>query len=310
MPSELEVLRRRVVSVGGRVDDALGMAVHALLTGNRALANEAVLNDLPINRVIRALDDQCYQLLQGERLQADELRLVITTLRMNIAIERIGDYAVTVAREAEQLGQAPPQVLADRVREMTACSRKMLRASLKSWAEGDVAMARATRQVASEVDDLLDRAWHDMLEMGRDTALRDSFALLIVFSNLERVSDQARNICEEAVFATTGETKPPKRYRVMFVDEDHTLSRQAHDLAEALFPESGAYRSAGWEKDRAAIRQAVPRHHVLVSLSGDPRAQLDGVPFSTIVLEWKSASKGLEAEVRRLMRKLRGAGAR
>lgn len=322
------------------MDDALGMAVHALLTGNRALANETVLNDLPINRVVRELDAQCHIFVARHLPSAGHLRFVSSVMRLNVILERVGDYAVTIAREAEQLGKPPPPQLATTIQQMADQSRKMYRQALHAWVDRNAELARGTKPMASSVDLLLDNAWATMLALDQTDAapsLRRSFAFLIVFNNLERVSDQAKNICEEAVFAATGETKPPKRYKVLFVDDGHRLSALAEALAERAFPESGSYTSAGWapvDRDPALeaymderglvprestdlneFRHELAKQHVLVCLSGDPRPHIDGVPFSTIVLEWSlptepgAAQVALSDEIRRLMEKMRGEGA-
>jgi len=340
LEQDLDDIRRRVASVGARVDDALRMAVHALLTGDRSLANQTVLNDLPINRVIRELDAQCHVFVARHLPSAGHLRFVSSVLRLNIALERIGDYAVTIARETEQLGAPPPPELASTVQQMADQSRLMYRQSLEAWVGQNAELARGTKAMAGGVDLLLDNAWTNMLALGKaDDApsLRKSFAYLIIFSNLERVSDQAKNICEEAIFAATGETKPPKQYKVFFVDDGHNASALAQALAERAFPESGSYTSAGWapvERDPALtafldergleapetadLKTRLPslaKQHVLVSLSGDPRPHVGRIPFSTIVLEWEvpegpaDAQVALSEEIQRLMETMRGEGA-
>lgn len=341
LDEDLERIRRRVAAVGARVDDGLGMAVHALLKGDRALAAEAVLNDFPINRTIRELDADCHRFVARHLPSAGHLRFVSSVLRLNIAIERIGDYAVTIARETEQLGAPPPAELAALIQQMADQSRSMYRQALSSWIDQNADLARGTKSLASGVDLQLDAAWKGMLTLGKaDDApsLRRMFAFLIIFSNLERVSDQAKNICEEAVFTATGETKPPKQYKVLFLDEGNSrLSLLAEAMASRAYPESGDYTSAGWSPaagidpelqayldERAMdlapgapkalhdLSTALRKQHVIVSLAGDPRPHLGLVPFNTIVLEWsiagdlENATAQLAERIRWLMEKLRG----
>ena len=125
----------------------------------------------------------------------------------------------------------------------------------------------------------------------------------MVFNRLDRVSDQAKNICEETIFAVTGETKEPKVYRVLFVDEKNDgYSQMAEAFARKAFPDSGRYASAGWKPaksvDPACARfLGAPRprrrraeahspgsrrcdeladYHVIVSLQSGEPAQLPG----------------------------------
>ncbi len=341
---DLDKIRRRVAAVGARVDDALGMAVHALMTGDRGLAAETVLNDFPINRTVRELDADCHRFVARHLPSAGHLRTVSSVLRLNIALERIGDYAVTIARETEQLGAPPPEPLASTMQAMADQSRKMYRQAIAAWVDQNADLARGTKGMAGSVDVLLDSAWKELLRMGKEPgapSMRRMFAFLIICSNLERVSDQAKNICEEAVFAATGETKPPKVYKVLFVDEGNSrLSVLAEAMAHKAFPESGHYTSAGWSpapavdpeliaflderamepsphvpQSLASMMHKLPAQHIVVSLAGDPRPHLGSVPFSTVVLEWSisgdlpAATEQLADKIAWLMEKCRGEGA-
>jgi phosphate transport system protein len=341
---DLDRIRRRVAAVGARIDDALGMAVHALMTGDRGLAAETVLNDFPINRTVRELDAECHRFVARHLPSAGHLRFVSSVLRLNIALERIGDYAVTIARETEQLGSPPPEPLASTMQAMADQSRKMYRQAISSWVDQNAELARGTKAMASSVDVQLDGAWRELLRMGQEPgapSMRRMFAYLIVCSNLERVSDQAKNICEEAVFAATGQTKPPKRYKVLFLDErNDRLSVLAEAMAQKAFPDSGVYTSAGWSavdqvdselaafldergmapgehvpRSLSSLMHELPSQHIVVSLAGDPRPHLGQVPFSTVVLEWSipgdlaGATEQLADKIAWLMEKCRGEGA-
>ena len=143
--------------------------------------------------------------------------------------------------------------------------------------------------------------------------MKDAFALLMVFSRLERVSDQAKNLCEETLFALTGETKPPKRYQILFVDaRDTLLGPLAVALAQKAFPNSGDYRSVGFQagdqlageletlaeeysldlsglapKPLDASREELEKYHVIVCLTPDASKHIPEVPYATALLEWE-----------------------
>ena len=71
--------------------------MHALLTRDRELAAEVILGDLPINREVRAIDALCHAFVARHLPSAGHLRFVSSVLRLNVELERIGDYAVTIA---------------------------------------------------------------------------------------------------------------------------------------------------------------------------------------------------------------------
>ena len=183
-------------------------------------------------------------------------------------------------------------------------------------ATSNAELARGTSALARQVDTPFDPVFSDLLESGDESRrpLRDLFALFAAFNRIERVSDQAKNICEETVFAATGQGKDPKRYRVLFVDADNRrASLMAEAIAAKAFPEVGEFASAGWApaaeidagfeafmNDRGhSVEDRTPASlpdraeflasaHVLVCLGAEPGGRLE-VPFHTIVRVWDVA---------------------
>lgn len=310
---DLGVIRDRLVAIGKTLDDALDHAVDAVLTLDRGLASQTILADLPINREVRDLDRACHEFVARHLPSAGRLRFISAVLRMNIALERIGDYAVTVAREAVQLSEKVPVSVARDVELLSDQARRMLAQSMKAFAAGNAELARGTKGMAEQSKSTFKKVFVDLLAEGeeRQRPLKDLFALLVVLNRLERVSDQAKNICEETIFAATGEVKAPKVYRVLFVDERNDfLSVMAAAVARKAFPESGKYDSAGWtpaESLRPMLIDFLDRHgadvhnvrpaslpaphdlddyHVIVSLSPGARDAIGEIPFHTVLLEW------------------------
>jgi protein-tyrosine-phosphatase len=137
--------------------------------------------------------------------------------------------------------------------------------------------------------------------------------MFAVFTQLKRVADQAKNLCEETVFAATGDTKAPKVYNILFIDEDNSCQSQiAAAIARKNFPESGNYTSAGRQpaaEPNPAMVEFLDSHgasladtakpkpidmtplqlttqHVIVSLQGPVKSYFDQIPFHTTPLEW------------------------
>ena len=81
----------------------------------------------------------------------------------------------------------------------------------------------------------------------RAHSVQSIFSLLRIVSLIKRVAEQSENICEQAIFQMTGETRHARIFRILFVDEHHTRSSQiAEAYARKAFPKSGVYHSAGW----------------------------------------------------------------
>ena len=193
-------------------------------------------------------------------------------------------------------------------------ARRMFDQSMKAFSESNAELARGTKAMSYQLGRTLDKVLADLVQEGEEQTrpIRDILALLETFHCLERVSDQARNICEETIFVATGETKTPKVYQVLFVDRHNAVASQmAEAIARKAFPESGRYASGGWEpasalspsmrefmdahgfpllnahpKPVAAHHDELAEYHVIVDLAGDARERLDELPFNTVLLEW------------------------
>ena len=337
-------LRERVVALGQKVVAATTESVAALLVGDRARSYQLVLDDLPINRESRAIDRACHAFVARHLPSAGHLRFVSSVMRMNLELERVGDYAVSICRQAVQLSRPPQDPIAQEIRHIADDATRMLRDALSAFATRDAELARETKPVAKSVGANYERVYREITETGTHD-VRDIAALLAVFSKLERVTDQAKNVCEETLFELTGETKPAKRYRILFVDARNSMvSPLAELLARKGFPDSGQYASAGYQpadelapelialteklgidvgdlKPTALDVETLSRYHVVVWLNGDPARVVERMPYETVLLQWSlpkladgesasqqlhAISQALRAEIRDLMTTLRG----
>ena len=323
LAADKDELRRRVAVMGERVREAVAGAIAGLLTGDHDKCYGIVLGDLPINREIRAIDARCHAFVARHLPSAGHLRFVSSTMRMTVAIERVGDYAVTIAREAVQLSSPPPEAIAQHLKQIAAQSCGMFEQAMRSYVESDAELARETKPLAGSVHLMYDRVFRELTEDCGERPLKDSFALLVAFNRLERVSDQAKNICEDALFELEGETKPPKVYRVLFLDDDNALlGPLAEAIARKSFPKSGKYDTAGYAPAASAspvlarlaetlaldVSDARPaalskdlsslaKYHVIVSLAPEGRASVPEVPFHTAFVRWDIAvARGPEGD--------------
>ncbi|NHZ73429.1 MAG: phosphate signaling complex protein PhoU [Nitrospirae bacterium] len=326
MEQDLSTLRNRVSAVAARIQEALRNSVHATLTGDRVLANRVILGDLAINREIRDIDRICHAFVARHLPSAGHLRFVSSVLRLNVELERVGDYGVAIAREMLQLSTPPSGSIASDIQLIANQAGRVLEEAIHAFNEGNPDLARGAKAMAPQVDATFRKIFEDLLLEGESKArpIKDLFALLVILNRLGRVSDQAKNICEDTIFAATGETKAEKVYRILFIDgKNSSLSQLAEAYARKAFPDSGEYTSAGWrpasqvdptlevflEKNRldGAERRPKPldltvdelgRYHVIVSLEGDARPHLPAVPFHTLLLDWDVGAipEGLDTE--------------
>ncbi len=309
---DLEHIRTEITTIATRVQVALRDAVHALLSGNRAQAYDCIQGDLPINRAVRKLDKSCHGFIAIHLPSAGHLRWVSAVMRVNTALERIGDYAVTICREAVQLPKSPDGTLAREMELMSKESSQMLEQAMNAFAEKNAEAAKATMIVADQVEREFDTVFEELTGGNGRWTEREIYALLVIFHELERVSDQAKNICEETVFAVTGEGKTPKTYKVLALDKDNAgISKLAEAIGKKGYPQQMTFASAGraaadsFDPDMSKlaaergldlggmaprtlepIEGELSEYHVIISLCGPVTDYMVRVPFHTVALEW------------------------
>lgn len=314
LEEDLGRIRAGVLEAARYAERAFDVAVRALHRHDDDLAYATILGDHKLNRDINELDRLCHAFIARHLPSAGHLRFVSSVLRMNVAIERIGDYAVTIARESVKLSQPPTPEICRDIEMMAKQSALMLQQANEAFAQGNAELARGTIAMAGQLDLSFDNVFKDLLDAGSasERPLADLFALLITFNRMERVSDQAKNLCEEVVFWETGETKGPKVYPIAFVDErNDCLSLMAAAIAAKAYPKGGRYVSAGWDPaatispgfeafmDRhghstdglepGGLGQRLPdleAVYVIVGVGCDPRPHLPALPYHVVVQVW------------------------
>lgn len=314
LSKDMARIRDEVGSLGAAVQKAQEDAVQAALTGNEALANQTILRDHPINRKTMEISRLCHAFLAIHLPSAGHLRLISSILRLVNELERIGDYAATIAREGLQLPHLPSGLLRQEMEEMAEQAQTCLRQAMKSFNEKDAELARDTKAIAAQGKGRGDMAFEELVKESESSheQIRYLFDALILIGRLKRVCDRCKNICEETLFTMTGETKPPKVYKVLFLDEDNNCQSQiAEAVARKTFPNSGEYDSAG-RRNSADLKTGLfnfmeahglvlgpietkvlepevdkaAKYDVVVSLQGPVSTYLPKQPFRTVFLDW------------------------
>ena len=312
LENDIGNIRKQIDKLAASVVSGMENAIKALLTGDEALASDVVLADGPVNRKMREIDAMCHSFMAVHLPSGSHLRQVSSIIRINITLERIGDYAVTIARELVQLSSKPDGEIARHIEEMSASVLAILADAMSAFQNDDAQAARETMKKCNTTVSSFDQILSALTKEQDKRQVTDLFALFVVFHHLVRVSDQAKNLCEDTVFAVTGETKAKKVYKVLFVDEDNScLSKMAQAIASKSHSHGGSFSSAGrnpaaslhadlkaflnnrgvdLQDNRAGsiadLADSPDDYHVEVSLQGEARSYLDHVPFHTTLLGW------------------------
>lgn len=309
---DLDKIRGSVASLAADVQRAISNALRAVQTGNEKLAYNTILEDGRINRAHREINKQCYRFIARHLPSAGPLRLIEATVRASIQFERLGDYAVTISREAIQMSQPPDGIMARELDHISSNAIRMLEQAIDAFNDNNDEKARATMLLATDVERTLDVVYSSMMAEADRAGIKNLLAMFVVFNMVKRVSDQAKNICEETLFAVSGEYKQDARHRILFVDEDGTcLGPMAEAIARRMYGDSAKYESAshrpgdsfdpamtkfmedhGFDLGSIEHRQLDPskdninQYFVVVSLQGPVKSFIPNLPFHTSALEW------------------------
>ena len=205
--TELEGIKNRLLEMGGKVEQQLNEAVAALIAGDTGTAEAIINRDHEVNQMEMVIDDECATILARRQPAASDLRLVVTVIKVNTDLERIGDEAAKIARQAVKLaeeGASPTNYV--EVRHIGSHVSSMLRKALDAFARLDVELAVQVVQEDSRVDKEYGSAMRSlvtfMMEDPREIGaiLNEMWAL----RSLERIGDHASNIAEYVVYLVRG----------------------------------------------------------------------------------------------------------
>lgn len=204
---DLERVKREVLAMGGAVEEATGLAISAVIERRPQLAARVMEGDDAIDARELALEDECLKLLALHQPVAGDLRFIVSIMKVNNDLERVGDLALNVAERAMDLVGHPELPGMQGIRVMGERVRSMLRESLDALVNQDAALARKVCDDDAEVDELHRRRYTDLPDLMRSdpSLVAPAIGLLSVSRYLERIADHATNIAEDVVFMVEGE---------------------------------------------------------------------------------------------------------
>ena len=205
---EIELLKRVFLSLSTRVEENVALASDAFQTLDAAKAKTVILNDIDINREEIDVEEECLKILALHQPVATDLRYIISILKINNYLERIGDLAVSMAKKVVYIANTGTETLPVDFdfQPIMEKVKWMLKHSLDSLVQVDALLAR---EVCRE-DDVVDaqkRAANDVIVATLKDHPDQCEVLLNVLSitrHLERIADHAANIAEDVIYMVEG----------------------------------------------------------------------------------------------------------
>ena len=205
---ELEQIEAALQEEGALVLRALRSSITALARQDAELADEVIAFDDEIDRRYFELEEAIESLLARQTPVAVDLRLTLAVLFVNLHLERMADYCVTIAKLTKlirELGVDDDEIVGS-IEEMATRAEEMIRVALDSFGSRDLERAESLVDLDELIDRANRRAVEDVLALGEAPAEREyGLRMLVVSRCVERIGDHAVDIGEQTAYLVTGE---------------------------------------------------------------------------------------------------------
>jgi phosphate transport system protein len=195
-------LREEVLAMAGQARLNLERAVESLLTRNVDLANAVIGDDNEVDEMERKVDRLGMEILVRFHPVASDLRLVLSSMKISINLERISDHATSIAKRARKMAKNQELPDVNIVEQVYAMSDQLLRDAITAYNNHDAVLALGLHERDKELNRVYKRVSNTLtqrIEEG-DERTDDYLHLIFVVRSLERIGDLSVNVGEDTVF--------------------------------------------------------------------------------------------------------------
>ena len=210
---ELNRINSRIAEMGGLVEAQLADVIKALVNRDNDLAARVIAQDRRIDDLEIEVNVLAVQLLALRQPVADDLRVAISALKISTDLERIGDHAVNVAKQALVLVQSSPSYSVPTIARMGRLVQGMIKVVLDAFIARNPRTALEVRNQDREVDQIHTSLFRELLTymMENPRNITPCTHLLFIAKNIERMGDHATNIAESVLFLVHGQAPTDRR---------------------------------------------------------------------------------------------------
>ena len=204
---ELEALQSRLLEMGGLAEERVRACIDALESRDLGVVAQIMGGDEPINQLHIEIDNRCFRLLALYQPMATDLRAIVSAVKINTDLERVGDLAVNIAEAAQRYTTHPPVKKLIDIPTMGTIAQTMLRDALDAYVRRDTALAHAVLNADDQLDALKTQVFRDLLTyMIKDpVTVEPALDLILISRHLERIGDHATNIAEDVIFMVSAQ---------------------------------------------------------------------------------------------------------
>ena len=203
---EMREAKDGVLRMGSMVEIQIRNALDALIAHDEAAATAVIIGDRRINEVQADVSNVITMAIATQAPVARDLRFLLTLDHVTYELERMGDHASSVAKQARKLAPHPPLKGYVDLPRLASLVADQVRGILHALVDIDVERARTVAAADDEIDRLYHRIFDEVVELMRQDPDNVDRGTRILFAAhyLERIGDRVTNIAEDIVFLATG----------------------------------------------------------------------------------------------------------
>jgi phosphate transport system protein len=205
----LDAVKDDVLRLGAKVEAALERAGRSLIERDTELADRVRWDDQAVNDLQRDVNTEITTLIATQAPVARDVRELLALYHAAAELERMGDYAVNIAKLAQQLASEPETPILKQIPQMEQICREQLRAAMRALVDISEDAARGVAQRDDELDHLYNSVYEDAMQLMQvaPERARQTTHMLFAAHHLERLGDRVTNIGEDVVFLATGQVE-------------------------------------------------------------------------------------------------------
>lgn len=205
----MSMVKDDVLRLGALVESALERAGRALAERDVALADQVRWDDAEVNDLQRRVNQEVTTAMALQQPMARDLRELLALYHAAAELERMGDYAVNIAKLAQQLSDEPEAPLLPQIPKMGQLCRAQLRDAMRALVDVSESAARAVCARDDELDALYNSVYEESMELmtAHPERVRQATHMLFAAHHLERLGDRVTNIGEDVVYVATGQVE-------------------------------------------------------------------------------------------------------
>jgi len=212
---EIRLLKLKVSKMANLAENMTEKSIEGLVKEDAELLEEVILTDKEVDRIDNEIDEEVIRICALRQPEAGDLRFIIASLKINVAIERVADNAVNIAEWSERIINKPKIMDYSDVVYMKQVAVEMFRDALDAFFERDFEKSKVVIDRDIEVDNLEMKIMKDLIKLSYSSSsnIKSALRLTFIARALERIADQATNIAELAAFVATGKVIKHKRIK-------------------------------------------------------------------------------------------------